>query len=132
LEPGCDQYKDPDFVIALAAVIRSNGISCLPLSVAQLYLPFFAHYVPEECHKSKDHLSYLFKLAEKIKADLKWLSLAIDAWYAVIDYNNLGVYLPNSEIVKEFMCHIQLYSWPYIEFMRTQLSEIGLLYLPRL
>ena len=114
-------------------MIRSNGISKLPLSVAQLYLPFFAEYEPEECHNSKDYLSYLFMLAEKIKADLKWLSLAIDAWYAVVDYNNLGgVYIPYSEVVKEFMCHSQLYSWPYIAFMRTQLSGIGLLQLPRL
>ena len=132
MELGCDQYKDPDFVIALAAIIRANGISSLPLSVAQLYLPFFANYEPDPCHHSRDHLSYLFRLAEKIKADLKWLSLAVDAWYAVIDYNNTEVYIPYSEVVKEFMCHIQLYSWPYIAFMRTQLSEIGLLYLPRL
>jgi hypothetical protein len=73
--------------------------------VSQLYLSFFAQYEPEVCHKAKEHLSYLFKLAEKIKADLKWLTLATDAWYAVVDYNNLEVYFPYYEVVKEFMCH---------------------------
>jgi len=44
LELGCQQHKDPCFVIGLAEVIRNIGLSKLPLSVAELYRPFFSQY----------------------------------------------------------------------------------------
>ena len=42
-----------------------------------------------------------------------------------MDHSNIGAYSPYYEVVQEFTCHINLYSWPYIAFMRTQLSEAG-------
>jgi len=74
----------------------------------------------------------LFKLAEKIKADLWWLNQTSEAWLVVINYDNLEAYAPYYEVIKEFMVHPQLYTWPYIAFMRTQLSEIGMTRIPTL
>jgi hypothetical protein len=93
--------------------------------VAELYKSFFVQYEADEFHNAERHLSHLFKLAEKAKADLKWLGTATDPWLVVMDHNDIGSYSPYYEVVQEFMCHTQLYSWPYIAFMRTQLSEAG-------
>jgi hypothetical protein len=126
LKPGCQQHQDLHFAPALADVIRAVGISKLPKSVAELYKPFFANYEADEAHNAERHLSHLFKLAEKAQADLAWLGTAINPWLVVMDHSDIGSYSPYYELIQEFTCHTQLFSWPYIAFMRTQLSEAGL------
>jgi len=54
----------------LAEVIKVIGLKKLPSAVAELYKSFFPKYHPVEMHHDRDHLGYLFKLADKIKADL--------------------------------------------------------------
>ena len=64
-------------------------------------------------------------MAEKADADLRWLGTATDPWLVVMDHSDIGSYSHYYEVVQEFTCHTQLYSWPYIAFMKTQLSEAG-------
>ena len=42
-----------------------------------------------------------------------------------MDHSDVGLYAPYSEVIQEFMAHTQLFSWPYIAFMNTQLSDSG-------
>ena len=130
LELGCSQHKDPDFVKALADVIRTIGLKKLPSAVAAMYVPFFEIYDVYEQHKDRDHLGYLFKLAEKGKASLKWVAFAECPWLVTVDYDNLEMYSAYYEVLKLFMGYPQLYSWPYIAFMRTQLSDAGVNRIP--
>ena len=67
--------------------------------MAELYQQFFAQFEPDEDHKAERHLSYLFKLAEKAKASLKWLEFAQDRWLVVMDHSDVGSYAPYGEVI---------------------------------
>jgi hypothetical protein len=117
-------------VQALADAIKTVGLKKLPSSVAELYAPFFKHYQVDEQHKDRDHLGHLFKLAEKGKADLKWVAFAERPWLVTVDYDNLEMYSAYYEVLKLFMGYPQLYSWAYISFMKTHLSDAGVNRIP--
>jgi hypothetical protein len=91
----------------------------------ELYKPFLEVYQVQEPHKT-EHLTWIFRLANKIKGSLEWLKEADEPHIVVVEEGLLfEMYFNHIEVVKLFMSYPQLYSWNYIALMKLQLDPPG-------
>jgi hypothetical protein len=102
----------------------------VPLALLNLYAPFLISYKVHLDHETK-HLKQIFRLSQRIKGDLNWLKETEDT-YAIVaedgpDTKKYFCFLP---VVNVFMIYPQLFSWEYLNLMKTQLDDSGSFRLP--
>jgi hypothetical protein len=69
-------------------------------------------------------------LAEIIKGPINWVAEATSKVVVVTQDNLVSSYITYIEVVRLFMSFQKHYSWAYIAYMRSELSNLGLLRLP--
>lgn len=100
-------------------MLKAVNFNNVPIAVLELYRPFLEFYEVQEPHKT-EHLTWLFRLAGKIKGSLEWLKEADEPHLVVVeDGAALELYFNHIEVVKLFMFYPKLYSWNYIALMKS-------------
>jgi hypothetical protein len=72
----------------------------------------------------------LFILAEATKGPIEWVAEATSKVVVVTQDNIVSLYITYIDVVRLFMEQHTFYTWPYITYMRSELTNLGLLRLP--
>ena len=69
-------------------------------------------------------------LCEAVKGSIIWVAEATSKVVVVTQDNLVSQYITYIDVVRLFMSYHKFYSWPYVTYMRSELTNLGLLRLP--